>query len=149
MACKPAVHPHNLTMRWFFILLPWVELYSLIQLGGNIGGLQAMLYVLATFFLGLTILRAQGMGIVNKLRSAQEGDAMAPQQLLADELALGLAGLLLMVPGLVTDAFAVLVLFGPLRRRLFTALGGKAQGSAHRPRPGDPIEGEFRRLDDD
>lgn len=121
----------------------------MIQLGGSIGGFQAMLYVLATFFLGLTVLRAQGMGIVNKLRAAQDGGAKAPQQLLADELALGLAGLLLMLPGLVTDTLAIVVLFGPLRRRLFTALGGKAQASAYHPRPGDPIEGEFRRLDDD
>jgi len=138
-------------MKWFFILLPWVELYSLIRLGGNIGGLQAMLYVLATFFLGLTILRAQGVGIVNKLRDAQDSGAMAPQQLLADALALGLAGMLLMVPGLVTDTLAAVVFFGPLRRRLFRALGGKVQATVppSNANPGDPIEGEFRRLDDD
>ncbi|WP_439100571.1 FxsA family protein [Congregibacter sp.] len=138
-------------MRWIFILLPWMELFTLIQLGARIGALQAMLYVLATFLLGLTILRMQGMEIVNKLRAVQSGGAaMLPQRLLADELAMGLAGLLLIVPGLITDGIAVLVLFGPLRRKLFAALGGKEDpGPAYRPRPGDPIEGEFRRLDDD
>lgn len=138
-------------MRWIFILLPWMELFTLIQLGARIGAVQAMLYVLATFLLGLTILRAQGMEIVNKLRAAQSGaSTMLPQRLLADELALGLAGLLLIVPGLITDVVAVLVLFGPLRRKLFSALGGsKASASPYQPRPGDPIEGEFRRLDDD
>ena len=138
-------------MRWFFILLPWIELFTLIQLGARIGAVQAMLYVLVTFLLGLTILRIQGMEIVNKLRAAQSGGgAMLSQQLLADELALGLAGLLLIVPGLITDVVAALVLFGPLRRKLFTALGGKKDhGPAYQPRPGDPIEGEFRRLDDD
>ncbi|WOJ96508.1 FxsA family protein [Congregibacter brevis] len=121
----------------------------MIQLGSRIGAVQAMFYVLATFVLGLAILRAQGMEIVNKLRAAQGGGAVLPQQLLADELALGLAGLLLIVPGLITDVVAVLVLFGPLRRKLFAALGGSTQHSAHQSRPGDPIEGEFRRLDDD
>ncbi|MFK8041806.1 FxsA family protein [Congregibacter sp.] len=136
-------------MRWFFLLLPWMELFTLIQLGSRIGAVQTMFYVLATFVLGLAILRAQGMEIVNKLRAAQGGAAVLPQQLLADELALGLAGLLLIVPGLITDVVAVLVLFGPLRRKLFAALGGSPQHSAHQSRPGDPIEGEFRRLDDD
>jgi len=142
-------------MRWFFILLPWMELFTLIQLGGRIGAVEAMLYVLATFFVGLAILRAQGMEIVNKLRAAQGGPAVVPQQLLVDELALGLAGLLLIVPGLITDFLAVIVLLGPLRRRVFAALGGTVQsaGSQSRPNdpmsPGDPIEGEFRRLDEE
>lgn len=153
-------------MRWFFLLLPWIELFTLIQLGVRIGALQALLYVFATFLLGLTILRAQGMEIVGKLRTAQSGGVI-PAQLLADELALGLAGLLLIIPGLITDAFAVLVLFGPARRRVFAALGGTARGSKARgssanasdrvgpdgrgsqPGPGDPIEGEYRRLDDE
>lgn len=134
-----------------------MELFTLIQLGGRIGAVEAMLYVLATFFLGLAILRAQGMEIVNKLRAAQGGAAVIPQQLLGDELALGLAGLLLMVPGLITDFLAIIVLLGPLRRRIFAALGGTVHTATYqsqsRPqdqmRPGDPIEGEFRRLDDD
>ncbi len=138
-----------------------MELFTLIQLGGNIGALQTMFYVLATFLLGLTILRAQGMEIVNKLRAAQGGVAVMPQQLLVDELAMGLAGLLLIIPGLVTDTLALIVFLGPLRRRLFRAFGGKVPPSSYdsrtqsgpqsRPqsRPGDPIEGEFRRLDDE
>lgn len=132
-----------------------MELFTLIQLGSRIGAVEAMLYVLATFFVGLAILRAQGMEIVNKLRAAQGGAAVIPQQLLGDELALGLAGLLLIVPGLITDFLAIVVLLGPLRRRIFAALGGTVHTASYqsRPteqmRPGDPIEGEFRRLDDE
>ena len=125
-----------------------MELFSLIQLGSAIGAFEAMLYVLATFILGLTILRAQGMEIVDKLRSAQGGPVI-PGQLLVDELALGLAGLLFMIPGLITDTLGLIVLFGPLRRRLFAALGGAPNVPSSPSRPGDPIEGEFRRLDDD
>jgi UPF0716 protein FxsA len=132
-----------------------MELFTLIQLGSRIGAVEAMLYVLATFLLGLTILRAQGMEIVNKLRAAQGGGSVNPQQLLGDELALGLAGLLLIVPGLITDFLAIIVLLGPLRRRLFAALGGTVHTatfqsrSGDQMRPGDSIEGEFRRMDED
>jgi UPF0716 protein FxsA len=162
-------------MRWFFLLLPWIELFTLIQLGSRIGAFQTLLYVFATLLLGLTIMRAQGMEIIGKLREVQMGGVL-PQRLLVDELAVGLGGLLLIIPGLVTDSMAVLVLLGPLWRRLMAALGGPRGSSAGRPngsRPGDPfssqsshssrssqqnrrpdgnddpIEGEFRRLDDD
>lgn len=146
-------------MRWVFLLLPWIELFSLIQLGSRIGALQAVVYVFLTFVLGMTIIRQQGMEILGKLSAAQSGQ-LVPAQLLVDELALGLAGVLLMIPGLVTDTMALLVLFGPLRRRVMTALRGSAPvsgpsgdaaaGQDNRYRGNnDPLEGEFRRLDDD
>jgi UPF0716 protein FxsA len=100
----------------------------------------------------MTILRLQGMEVLGRLREAQMGWRV-PQQLLVDEMALGLAGLLLAIPGLVTDALALLVLAGPLLRRLTGRSRSPMDRSA---RPGgpssgadDPLEGEFRRLDDD
>jgi UPF0716 protein FxsA len=151
-------------MRWIFLLLPWVELYGLIQLGGRIGGLATLAYVFLTLVLGLSLVRLQGLEIVARLRAAQQGGLLAGP-LLADDLAVGLAGVLLMVPGLVTDFVAAAVLVGPLWRRLTgqspragtgrSPYGGPdAGGEAHRDHGGtgrgdDAIEGEYRRLDDD
>lgn len=143
-------------MRWFILLLPWIELFSLIQLGTRIGALATLAYVLLTFMLGMSLLKLQGREVVSRLREAQMGWSIPPQ-LMVDELALGLSGLLLAIPGLVTDVLALLVLAGPLLRRLFgvrpTPGGGQAgpRGPDPRDAPGaeEPIEGEFRRLDDD
>lgn len=142
-------------MQWFFLLLPWFELFTLISLGTEIGALATLAYVFLTFVLGLGIVRLQGMEILSRLRTAQN-DPVVVGQMLGDELAFGFAGLLLMIPGLLTDALALLVLFGPLRRRLqrmFTGAadrrGAPSQG-AHRPgeRYAETLDGEFRRLDD-
>jgi UPF0716 protein FxsA len=147
------------------VLLPWVELFTLIQLGGEIGALMTVAYVFATLMLGLTILRFQGMEIIARLREAQARGVMVGG-LLADDLAMGLGGLLLMVPGLITDFAAVLVFVGPIWRRLTgttpraEAPGGPGQAGpfsntgpldreSPRNRPGDSIEGEFRRIDDE
>lgn len=156
-------------MRWLFLLLPWIELYTLIQLGSRIGALSTLFYVFITLVLGLAILRLQGMEIIGRLRDAQQGGFVVGQ-FLADDLAVGLAGLLLLVPGLITDAMAVLVLIGPLWRRLTGATPrAGAPGSApqrpdphyraHRESPqrssrrppesgSAPIEGEYERLDE-
>jgi UPF0716 protein FxsA len=133
-------------MRFLLVLLPWLELLTLIQLGVETSALMALAYVFLTLFLGLALLRRQGEGLVDKLR---RGDQLGPQ-LLMDDMAIGFAGLLLMVPGLITDFMSLLVLIGPLRRRIALALGWREveQYSAPNQRHGDDvIEGEFHRVD--
>lgn len=138
-------------MRFIFMLLPWLELFTLIELGTQTSALTALAYVFATFLLGLAVLQRQGAGMFERLRQAQEGQVLGPQ-LFLDDMAMGLAGLLLMIPGLITDVVALIVVIGPLRRRLAHALFGAA------PEPYVPerdisghetIEGTFRRVDED
>ncbi|MEH6581999.1 MAG: FxsA family protein [Halioglobus sp.] len=137
-------------MRLFIMLLPWLELFTLIQLGVETSALTAVLYVLATFVLGAAVLRRQGMGMFDKLRQSQEGRIFGPE-LLLDDMAMGLAGLLLIFPGLISDFAALVVIIGPLRRRLARWISGPV------PEPYVPerdssekttIEGDFRHIDD-
>ncbi len=139
-------------MRLFIMLLPWLELFTLIQLGIETSALTAIGYVLLTFALGVVVLRRQGLGMFQRLQEAQEGRILGPQ-LLLDDMVMGLAGLLLIFPGMLTDVAAVLVMIGPLRRRLASALGGP------QPEPYAPerdresqvhvtIEGEFTPVDE-
>ena len=137
-------------MRIFFLLLPWLELFTLIQLGIETSALTALGYVFLTFFAGLFVLRMQGAGMFNRLREMQSGRVLGPQMLL-DDMAVGVAGLLLMFPGMISDLAAVLVMIGPLRRRLARWLAGP------QPEPYSPqqdqtgpttIEGDFRRVDE-
>ena len=86
-----------------------------------------------------------------RLRQAQEGRTIGPE-LFLDDMAMGFAGLLLMIPGMISDAVALIVVIGPLRRRVVSALWGSPAGAARTdqaPRNPEIIEGDFRRLDDD
>ena len=138
-------------MRLFIMLLPWLELFTLIQLGIETSALTAIGYVLATLALGVLVLQRQGQGMFERLRQAQEGRVIGPQ-LLLDDMAMGLAGLLLIIPGMITDISALLVMIGPLRRRLATWIYGP-QPEPYAPRRDDSshitIEGNYRRVDDD
>src|SRR6056297_3365482 len=128
--CKSRDRPHTSPMRVFLLLLPWLELFTLIQLGVATSALVALAYVFLTFVAGLALLRLQGRDLFNRLREAQEGRLFGPQ-IFVDDMAVGLAALLLMAPGLITDAAAILVLFGPLRRRVSRWLfGGQGANSA-------------------
>ena len=138
-------------MRFFIMLLPWLELFTLIQLGVETSALTALAYVLGTVFIGILVLQRQGRGMFERLRQAQEGKVMGPQ-LLLDDMAMGLSGLLLIVPGMITDCAALLVMIGPLRRKVAQWVYGP------QPEPYAPqrdagnhttIEGSYRRVDDE
>ena len=138
-------------MRFVFMLLPWLELFTLIELGVKTSALTALAYVLVTVFLGLAILQRQGRGMVEQLRQGQEGRVIGPR-LLLDDMAMGLAGLLLIIPGIITDFAALIVVIGPLRRRLSRWLLGPQPEPYIPERDTDEheiIEGSYRRVDDD
>ncbi|AQA18293.1 hypothetical protein BST95_08685 [Halioglobus japonicus] len=138
-------------MRLFFLLLPWLELFTLIQLGIETSALTAIFYVLATLVLGMAILRRQGMQLFQQLREAQQGAVLGPR-LLVDDMAMGLAGILIAVPGILTDIAALVVMIGPLRRRVARFFGAP-EPEPYRPQydqsADSVIEGQFRRVDDD
>lgn len=138
-------------MRYIFMLLPWVELFTLIKLGAETSALFSLTYVLLTFLLGIALVQYQGRGMLEHMRQAQSGGAMGPQ-LLLDDMATGFAGLLLIIPGVITDFLALLVAIGPLRRRLlarFTVQEENVQESAGNIRRPETIEGTFRRVDEE
>ena len=138
-------------MRFLLMLLPWLELFTLIELGIKTSALTAIAYVFVTLFIGLAILQRQGRGMFERLRQGQDGRIIGPE-LFLDDMAMGFAGLLLMFPGMISDFIALVVMVGPLRRRLAQAVfgprdtgytAGRSEGS------NETIEGVYRRLDDE
>ena len=138
-------------MRFLIMLLPWLELLTLVELGILTSALTVLVYVFVTVVLGMAILRRQGLGMFERLRQAQEGRIIGPE-LLLDDMALGFAGLLLIFPGMISDLVALIVMIGPLRRRLANALIGP-QPEAYIPERDisghETIEGVYRQVDDE
>lgn len=136
-------------MRFVILILPWLELFTLIELGVKTSALTALAYVFATLLLGLAILLHRGRGMFERLRQGRDGRILGPE-LLLDDVAMGFAGLLLMIPGLITDLLALLVLLGPVRRHLARMLLG-SRPEVYVPKrdtgSGETIEGVFRHLD--
>ena len=152
-------------MRLILLFYPWLELLSLIQLGIETSAMVPLLWVLAMFMLGAALIKRVGTASVLRLREAQQSGVLQ-QSLFLDDVAVAVAALLLMIPGLISDFFAVVVLIGPLRRFLARLLTGKlasqssASGrpnsaSASTPRGGsnfrssEVYEGEYQDISED
>jgi UPF0716 protein FxsA len=138
-------------MRLLIFAYPWLELLSLIQLGVETSALTAVAWVMAMMLLGGALLRRVGTAGIQRLRQAQQ-TGILQQHLLVDDMAMAFAGILFIVPGLLSDFFAVVVLVGPLRRVLARLLGlqnalSPEQKAGH-SRDNVTLEGSFEVVDD-
>ena len=97
-----------------FIVVPIVELYVIIQVGGLIGVWPTLALLLADAVLGSLLLRHQGRGAWRRFNQAL-AERRFPGREVADGLMIAIGGTLLLTPGFVTDIFGVLLLLPPTR----------------------------------
>ena len=143
---------------FIFILLvlglPTLELFLLIEIGSEIGAVPAILLVLFTAVLGGYLMQRQGISTLTRVRGSMDrGEVPALEMMEGAVLLLG--GLLLLIPGFLTDALGFFCLVPPLRRLLLLRFLRHAQvqgevvtrsdGPVSGPRV---IEGEFHREND-
>lgn len=110
-----------------FIVVPIVELYVIIQIGGLIGVLPTLALLLADALLGSFLLRHQGRGAWRRFNEAL-AERRFPGREVADGVMIAVGGTLLLTPGFITDVFGLLLLIPPTRaiaRRLLRAYAGR------------------------
>lgn len=140
-----------------FIILPLVEIYLFIQIGGFIGALATVVCVVITALLGVSLLRAQGFQTMAKFQQ-QLAMGELPAETMLEGVALLIGGALLLTPGFLTDALGLLCLLPFTRRAIIRALlsrlnvrsfAGFVRGSSPDSRDNRIIEGEAERKDNE
>ena len=122
-------------MKWLLFLYPWLELWSLIELGTQTSATSAMFWVLGASVLGIGLFRLAGRQTLEHLQQAQR-EGVLSQQLLMGNVSRFVAGVLLIIPGLISDVLAVAVLIVPLRMLLAKLLVGGSINAQHNPYQG-------------
>jgi len=118
-----------------FTLIPVLELYLLIKVGTVIGGLNTILLVILSGFVGAWLARLEGMNTLIRLKmNLQQG--LMPAEELLDGVIIFIAGLVLITPGFITDIMGLLLLWPVTRNRLKKFLRKKfdemqTQGNIH------------------
>lgn len=97
-----------------FVVVPIVELYVLVSVAGVIGLLPALAALLAVSFLGVWLVKREGLGVLRRMQgSLNRGEVPAAE--MVDGGLLAVAGAMCLVPGFVTDAFGLLLIVPPVR----------------------------------
>jgi UPF0716 protein FxsA len=97
-----------------FIVIPILELYVIVKVGGLIGALPTLTLLLAMSLLGAALLRHQGRGAWRRFNAAL-AERRFPGREVADGLMITVGGVMLLVPGFISDAFGLLLLLPPFR----------------------------------
>jgi UPF0716 protein FxsA len=130
----------------FLAILPLVEVLIFVAVASTIGFWNAVLLSIATSVIGALLLRLHGQTNLRQFQhSVSEGLAISGN-VTGPGLFTLLAGLLLLLPGFLTDLIAVLMLV-PQVRRLFAAMIARTvRMEATKPPPGvvDLEPGEWR-----
>jgi UPF0716 protein FxsA len=96
------------------IVMLAVEVLAFIEVGHAIGWLLAVVLLLGTSLFGMQLLRIQGRAAIERVTLAVS-ERRAPGRAALDGVLGFIGGLLLVVPGFVTDALGALLLFRPTR----------------------------------
>jgi UPF0716 protein FxsA len=113
----------------FVLLYLVVEIVALVALGSVIGLGWTLVVLLAGSLLGLWLARREGVRAAQALAEAMNSRRVATAEV-TDGLLVAAGGVLLFVPGLVTDLAGLLLVLPPTRRLVRRRLVGAAERRA-------------------
>ena len=128
------------------ILVPIVEIYLFIKIGGQIGAFNTISLIFITAIIGVFYARYEGL---NTLRSgfSQLIKNEAPIYEIISGAAIAFAALLLIIPGFATDLLGFLLIFPLTRKLFFGKFIKKFKDETKIKKP--YIEGEFEDIEED
>lgn len=143
-----------------FIIVPIIEITVLIQVGQAIGAWYTVGLVLLSAFIGVNMLRHQGLSTLARAQQRMD-QGEVPGQEMVEGIVLAVGGALLVTPGFVTDVIGFSCLMPGVRRSLVKVLlsrftiiaAGQARTTTFNStnpgdqRDGDVIDGEYTRRD--
>lgn len=113
-----------LLLFFIFIAIPVIEIAIFIEIGGIIGVPATIGIVLATAFIGASLLRIQGLQTWRRAEEAmRRGEPPVAEML--DGVLLFIAALLMVLPGFFTDCIGAALLIPPLRRAVSRVAAGR------------------------
>ncbi|MCW8831437.1 MAG: FxsA family protein [Gammaproteobacteria bacterium] len=147
-----------------FVIIPLVELYLIIKVGGYIGAFWTVMIVIGTAIIGVNLLRMQGFNTLRRAQQNMERGAMPAMEMM-EGIVLAVGGALLITPGFLTDTLGFICLIPFTRQALIRGFIKRGSMQMHsfqghefhhrqyrdhdQSGEGRTLEGEFQRKDDE
>lgn len=136
----------------FLVVVPFVEIYLLLQVGGIIGAVPTIFLVVLTAVLGAWLLKQQGLATLQRFQASLAQGTLPAYEMVEGPILL-VGGALLLTPGFITDIMGFACLIPQLRRKIaqyvienhLIQAGGPFQSA--RPAEKDALEGEYHKED--
>ena len=97
-----------------FVVAPIAELAVIVQVAGSLGVLNTIGLLVAVSIVGAWLAKREGLGVLRRIQATTDR-GHAPSRQVADGALILLAGALMIAPGFISDAVALLLLIPPTR----------------------------------
>lgn len=99
-----------------------LEIAVWIGIAQFVSGWYVFFWFIIAFFIGLNMLRSSTSGIMPQLQQMQMTGQLGTDPAVSKKLAMAMAGFLLMLPGIISDILAVLILIPAVQKAFQNAL---------------------------
>lgn len=110
------------------LALPLVEIGLFVTLGAKLGLWLTLGWVVLTGVLGVLLLKSMALAGGETLRRGFQEGLQDPLSPLAHRALVGVAAMLLILPGFFTDALGLVLLLPPVRALIIKGLAGRMRG---------------------
>ena len=128
------------------ILVPIIEIYLFIKIGGQIGAFNTISLIFITAVIGIIYARYEGLNTLKSGFSQLVKNELPAYEIISGA-AIAFAALLLIIPGFATDVLGFLLIFPLTRKIIFGRFVDKFNNEKKNKRP--YIEGEFEDIEED
>ncbi|MBB4954760.1 UPF0716 protein FxsA [Agrobacterium vitis] len=104
------------------LLLPLAEIAGFVLVGQWLGVLTTLALVLGSSILGMLVLKSNGISLAQRLRRPQKDTPEEAVKTVVDGTAQVVGGLLLLLPGFITDVLGLLLLIPLVRTTLWNVI---------------------------
>ena len=134
------------------ITVPYLEFLVFMKVGDEIGGFSALMLTILTAFLGIYIIRQEGLQVLSNLKNTVDRGE-SPVSGLIHGFFLAVAGFFFLLPGFITDSIAILLAIAPIRAVLGKMIVDSGRHNfTNKPKStfssGIIIDGEFEESDE-
>ena len=128
------------------ILVPIIEIYLFIKIGGQIGAFNTISLIFITAIIGVIYARYEGLNTLKSGFSQLVKNELPAYEIISGA-AIAFAALLLIIPGFATDVLGFLLVFPLTRRLMFGKFIKKFSNEKKNKKP--YIEGKFEDIEED
>ena len=127
------------------ILIPIIEIYLFIEIGGQIGAFNTISLIFVTAFIGILYARYEGFNTLKSGMSQLLKNEVPIYEMISGAV-LAFAAILLIIPGFATDLIGLLLIFPLTRKFFFKKINQNYTSQKYKKE--DFIEGESEDIDE-
>ena len=108
----------------FIIVIPLIEIYLMIEIGGVIGALNTIFIIFFTAITGIYFAKLEGLNTIRSALNQIKKDEIPVNEIISGAT-LAFASLLLIIPGFLTDIIGFLLIIPFTRKKLIKIISPK------------------------